>query len=676
MCSIIVNKYINVIIIFMLGGITLNLSEKLGKMAGIDFFAEVEKKENFVGFPFELEYEKVSIVVNDFEKEKVFGIPKGCFLICINTMKKSVNEAILLRVLQPQNLPYHSDVLASRVEYYKEFVPKDTREFDKKLDPFTKNEFQYSGLECRVLGTFYKEKDLNGNEIVKFGADVDNFLSSHNYLVYKPMGDILKFIINYNGENNIIGGNGYSKIGQIRYSSSMKEQWNLGVPVYLNPKDLLKNRTACFGMTRTGKSNTVKKIIDCTMDFAKKENKKIGQLIFDINGEYANPNKQDEGTAIYEKYKSEVARYSLIDKEGFIPMRANFYHEPEFAMQMIRPFLQDEGSDYVKNFNSIELSLPSDKNDPDYYSILNRRSRNRAAFLCCLKKADFKISNQATVKFKIDKNLVAELNELLKKDIDPNVGISYDQAIKWFEGFWQNYKDLKFIKSYYDDKDKEWADDDLKTLLRMLTLKNENGKAANISGYGKLRKKELYEMHTPSAVSHFEYDIVNVLREGRIVIVDLSEGPEVARNNYSERIVSTIFNDSMSKFIDNKDESNGLNVIQIYFEEAHNLFPKKDNSDLSQIYNRLAKEGAKYNIGINYATQEVSSISSNILKNTQNWFIAHLNNKDEIKELIKFYDFEDFAESILKTKDKGFIRMKTYSNDFIVPVQIDKFTAK
>ena len=70
----------------------------------------------------------------------------------------------------------------------------------------------------------------------------------------------------------------------------------------------------------------------------------------------------------------------------------------------------------------------------------------------------------------------------------------------------------------------------------------------------------------------------------------------------------------------------------------------------------------------------MSSISSNVLKNTQNWFVSHLNNQDELREVAKYYDFEDFVESLRRTTDKGFIRMKSYSNAFIVPVQIDRFS--
>jgi DNA helicase HerA-like ATPase len=183
--------------------------------------------------------------------------------------------------------------------------------------------------------------------------------------------------------------------------------------------------------------------------------------------------------------------------------------------------------------------------------------------------------------------------------------------------------------------------------------------------------RQIGEYHTDSTTASFENDIVDELRAGSIVIIDLSQGDPTIQSAYSERLCRRIFEDSMNLFVNNAL----ANFVQLYFEEAHNLFPKREDKDLSQIYNRVAKEGAKLRLGLIYATQEPSSISGNVLKNTQNWFVSHLNNNDELREVEKYYDFEDFAQSLRRTADRGFIRMKAYSNSFIVPVQIDRFLA-
>jgi hypothetical protein len=346
-------------------------------------------------------------------------------------------------------------------------------------------------------------------------------------------------------------------------------------------------------------------------------------------------------------------------------MKVNFYRDIENGFELIKSYFDANRvtGDYVNNFSASDLSLPEDKND---FSAKTRSARVRAAYLCCLFKAGFKQSHNFKVKFPGNKDI--------NGNIDPSKGVTLQEASSWFESIWKIYNENDFFKKYQEDKGYEWADDDLKSMIIFLTGFKTPGEKNPVSGYKKIRVKELHDLHTNVIDKSFEDEIPELLRNGKIVIVDLSQGSPIVQKLFSERICKAIFDSSMSRFVKNLPN----NFIQFYFEEAHNLFPKKDEKDLSDIYNRLAKEGAKLHLGMTYATQEVSSISSNILKNTQNWFIAHLNNEDELKELKKYYDFSDFTASLLKFSsgnDKGFVRMKTYTNPFVVPVQIDRFLA-
>jgi DNA helicase HerA-like ATPase len=162
-------------------------------------------------------------------------------------------------------------------------------------------------------------------------------------------------------------------------------------------------------------------------------------------------------------------------------------------------------------------------------------------------------------------------------------------------------------------------------------------------------------------------EIYRELYAGKIVILDLSVGDPTTRERISQDVARLIFKTSMNFFVRGDTPPN----IVVYVEEAHNLIGR--GMDLSDTWPRLAKEGAKYRIGLVYATQEISSMHPNILANTENWFITHLNNEREIKELSHFYDFGDFALSLLRAQDVGFCRMKTLSSPFVVPVQIDRF---
>ena len=145
------------------------------------------------------------------------------------------------------------------------------------------------------------------------------------------------------------------------------------------------------------------------------------------------------------------------------------------------------------------------------------------------------------------------------------------------------------------------------------------------------------------------------------------------------RIMRRIFVAQQQAFVSPEtDENNEIKKpppVIIYVEEAHTLLPRGSEIDTTNIWARVAKEGAKFNIGLVYSTQEPSSIQTNILKNTENWFIAHLNNTDETRQLSKYNDFSDFTDSITKVNETGFLRVRTLSSPYTLPVQINKFVA-
>jgi DNA helicase HerA-like ATPase len=662
--------------------------DAIARLAGVDLFERDSDGRvdtgTFVGHPFHLDYDKAHLLVADAWKFRAHGLPQGAFLLAYYENEDAIREALLLRVLRPAPLPSDRDVISSMVEFYKENVRTTGKA--SQIDQYTRYEFSFSGLECRVLGTFYQSDSAR----TVFGADLENFYSAHNYRVIKPKPSVLEFIVNFREGASTSGKATDIPIGRIRYSSSRRfQEQEAEVPVYVSPEDFLGKRTALFGMTRTGKSNTVKKVIEATVRMsenaahvlarAKAEDPAdikplessgfprypVGQIIFDINGEYANPNLQDEGTAIFELFEKSVLRYSTITKPGFRVMKTNFYADVLAGFELVQSRLEAETGDYVASFRAVDFTPPSDKSD---HSATTRYDRKVAAYLCCLFQAGFKPPSGFKIKFPGN----AEVNRIVQADgkLDPSRGLTLQDAVTWFSAIWDAYGTAPYFQQYRQKNGHEWADEDLKAILKFLTRKKTPGGAVDVSGYLKLR--DLVDLHTDAADSPFATEILEQLRAGKIVIVDLSQGNPDIQKLYSERICMHVFRDAMDRFVSTRPN----NFIQFYFEEAHNLFPKKDDKDLSQIYNRLAKEGAKLNIGLVYATQEVSSISANILKNTQNWFIAHLNNEDETREIEKYYDFSDFTDSLVRfssSSDKGFVRMKTYSNPFVVPVQIARF---
>jgi hypothetical protein len=164
--------------------------------------------------------------------------------------------------------------------------------------------------------------------------------------------------------------------------------------------------------------------------------------------------------------------------------------------------------------------------------------------------------------------------------------------------------------------------------------------------------------HDPKAGNFIE-EIIKEMNDGLTVILDLGNADDEIMQYFSEELASAVLFHQVDKFTENKL---GDHYMQLYFEEAHNLFPVHDEATVD-IYRRLAKEGAKYHIGMVYSTQSVTTINRDLLAQTENFFIAHMSSQDETNTLAKVnVAFENMKDDILRAKTPGYMRMLTRSN--------------
>lgn len=149
------------------------------------------------------------------------------------------------------------------------------------------------------------------------------------------------------------------------------------VTVQISVRDFQGFRTAMFGKTRLGKSNVVKLLAEAVIN-ATAEQRNVGQLIFDINGEYANDNPQDGNISIRSKYEDRCQVYALNQREGTTyakQLKLNFYEQPDSGISILKSFLAqaNKTSDYIKSFMSVELpdveDIPHMEQSPKIRSI-------------------------------------------------------------------------------------------------------------------------------------------------------------------------------------------------------------------------------------------------------------------------------------------------------------------
>lgn len=678
------------------------------------WFQKLIQPSEYVGDLYSINYETARVIIHDFYREQVGGIPSLSFLIASRVDPNSHDidyktedaSFILLRVMDGAALPQDKEAERIRVETAQRISGETERNWDDagSMDLRTKNLLSFAGVQCRIIGTFFLEENDQNSEAplnIKFGSDISNYYPNRGLKVYKPNGKALELIVNYSDPSNIqehiekYGNTHNVKLGFVRYASTNRKYQQIDdVPVYIYPADLLSQKSALFGMTRTGKSNTTKIIAKSVFELRNIKQSggnplRIGQIIFDPNGEYANENVQDNNSALKNVWqllpngtkRNEVLTYG-ITKHPNDPdrnlMLLNFFENDniQIGKSIIDNILSEDKTNYIKQFCQVSFEEP----DPNDRSALTRFNRRVLAYRSVLARAGFSIPQniRSNTRGLFNQDLLAAMQTSLNNNqpvpeyvsaaqIFSNSNPTWGQLANAFESLDKfirdNHSNYTAFENAYVSRPNgsgdRWADEDFKKIIGIFQYPNGTRKIGKAS-----------EQHSSDTKSDYAEDIYNHLIQGKLIIVDQSSGEPELNKSSATRIMTTIFKENQRSFIQGATD---IPEILVYVEEAHNILPAGNDLDLSDIWVRSAKEGSKYRIGMVYATQEVSSIQKNILKNTANWFISHLNNTDETKELCKYYDFADFEPSIRRAQDKGFLRVKTLSNLFVIPVQVDKF---
>jgi hypothetical protein len=620
----------------------------------------------FVGYVLELGYEAAKIITSDPYKLAVGGIPRGSFLIMTpNNTGNVPPHFTLLRVTGVSPTPLSSQVQQTYFELHKKAMPE--------LDVWTQSELQWGALSCDVLGMFYAEP--TDTQRLSFSGDVNNVVSAHRYKVYAPDEQLLNLIVNGTVKLEHQCAIGELRTMECRLSAGNNNQL-LHIPVKISMNDFKGCRTAMFGKTRLGKSNVVKLIAQGMLDATVADNS-VGQLVFDINGEYANDNPQDENRSIRSANQSRCDVYALVERPNTPskPLRLNFYEQPESCIEVLSSLLQQDNksSNYIRSFASVKLptiesiaSLPEgEKTRPIrkiqmYWAILAK-----AGFAADEKRLRTKGLTSRNAKHfdcHFNQTLRTASYQAVRGGPPPPEPKSLGELVSELEVVSQFKRDDPTNAALLSSSGNAMFDPEDSALLEFLNPASGTGPAL-LSPYK--------QYHSPSA-GDFIDEILKLLDAGRTVLLDLGNATDEIRRYFADMLSRAVFSHQERKFVSN---TLGNRFVELYFEEAHNLFPPNDD-DLTGVYARFAKEGAKFHIGMVYSTQSPSTINKELLAQTENFFVAHLSSQDEVKSLSRVQiAFAGVEEDILRAKTPGYMRMLTMSHRFVVPVQAKKFEA-
>jgi ABC-type oligopeptide transport system ATPase subunit len=583
-------------------------------------------------------------------------------------------------------------------------VLKNSQESNQPIDDLYKSKMLYLAYKCRLLGIC---KDEDGK--IKYYSSVRSLPDFHQLSPVIPSPEFMKKLFlsaveaSDNDDNPIIFELGYLKYGT---NPDDTDCYPIGtdkqVQIQFNVSNLLRKRTAIFGKSGYGKSNTTKTVIGMIA----KERPTCGQLILDTNGEYARDNLQNKGfmdifheagmkdktvlytnrnlgTSFKKKYGEDSVRTLKFDvfkniRPAFEIVEANLQSQRETPIYL-QPWLsslgdEEDGKIFLDQGNPglvfgiyyrclISAGLSPVTLDHTYAGDLTVR----------MDYLDFKaIRHQRNNDSNIsdgDLKGFKDLPESDQKDILSTLHIARSSEANRF--ICRNVLTMADYASWYIDD-----------------LKAKKKEDSSVKGFAELllNPRRLYALKafhlkkTDDARNSSLGDAVfEDLKRNRIVMLDLSSVPMKIAKSLSRHICANLLNKASSMFGDDSQRTifSKFDVI-VYIEESQNYLSKEELSSGNSIYERLAKEGRKFHLGLVYVTQQPSAIDFSVTSQTENIIALHMSNETDCLILNKIKDkFDLLTCKFLKDEAaKGLSYCYSEPHQpFVLPCQIKEFNA-
>lgn len=253
------------------------------------------------GHPIEINKTTVRIATCDSYKAAIGSVAlcPGTFLMMVREDDESPSSFILLRVRDDAEVPLNSQMLQTTFEIGKKSP--------LNLDIWSANVLQWGALDCDVLGTIYHK----GSGHMEFAGDTVGHLAPFRYVIFAPDSVMLNLIINGSANSQ----NAF-RLGYYRPTECEGDSRNDSgqISVYANLEDIVGYRTAVFSKTRGGKTTLVMRIAGAVAAMHGTE-KQAGQVIYDMQGEYANAASNFGGDSLKNRYPAQCVVYAITPKE-------------------------------------------------------------------------------------------------------------------------------------------------------------------------------------------------------------------------------------------------------------------------------------------------------------------------------------------------------------------------